>query len=63
MSKPHTSSTPESRKAVARVCPKRLKKDEPAFFRWLGAIEVGAGSIEDDLRAARQSRGKAPRHR
>ncbi|MGZ5443271.1 MAG: type II toxin-antitoxin system Phd/YefM family antitoxin [Thermoanaerobaculia bacterium] len=38
---------------MAKARLKRLAKGEPAFFRWLGAIEVGPGSTEDDVRAAR----------
>ncbi|HET8775293.1 MAG TPA: hypothetical protein VFP80_15950 [Thermoanaerobaculia bacterium] len=42
---------------------KKIVEGEPAFFRWLGAIQVGSGSIDDDIRAARRSKGKVARHR
>ena len=63
MKRSRAASELETGRTVAKVHLKRLKKGEPAFFRWLGAIEVGPGSIEDDIRTARGARAKAARHR
>lgn len=50
-------------RTVAKVRLRKVADGEPAFFRWLGAIRVGPGSVDEDIRAARRSRGKAARHR
>ena len=35
----------------------RLSAGEPRFYRWFGAIEVGPGSVVEDVAAARRMRG------
>lgn len=36
----------------------RVTGRAPAFFRWLGAIDVGSGSVEEAIEAARSQRGR-----
>lgn len=35
----------------------RVSADEPAFFRWIGAIRTGRGSVAEDVKTARRRRG------
>jgi AbrB family looped-hinge helix DNA binding protein len=34
-----------------------VSADEPAFFRWIGFIRTGRGSVSDDVKSARKRRG------
>lgn len=36
----------------------RVTGREPAFFRWLGTIDVGEGSVEEHIETARRQRGR-----
>jgi bifunctional DNA-binding transcriptional regulator/antitoxin component of YhaV-PrlF toxin-antitoxin module len=39
----------------------RVSAGEPEFFRWIGAIHVGSGSVAADIARARRMRGRDPR--
>ncbi len=36
----------------------RVSSGEPEFFRWIGSIRVGRGSVAADVARARRQRGK-----
>jgi len=36
----------------------RVSSGEPEFFRWIGSIHVGRGSVAADVALARRRRGK-----